>query len=111
VRDYIHVVDLARGHVAALNHVDNVVGCTAYNLGTGRGYSVLEMISAMEKASGRKIAFRVVPRRAGDSACVYGDVSKAAQELGWKADYGLEEMCEDLWRWQSHNPQGYSRPE
>ena len=106
VRDYIHVVDLARGHVKALRKIAENPGMVTYNLGTGQGYSVLEMVRAFEKASGRKIACRVVGRRPGDIAACYADPSKAAEELGWRAEFGLEEMCRDGWNWQEKNPDG-----
>ncbi len=107
VRDYIHVVDLAIGHLKALERLDDDPGVVTYNLGTGRGYSVLEMVKAFEKASGRKVPYRIAPRRAGDIAQCYADPALAAKELGWRAERGLAEMCEDTWRWQSNNPQGY----
>ncbi|MFI2811817.1 MULTISPECIES: UDP-glucose 4-epimerase GalE [Microbulbifer] len=110
VRDYIHVVDLARGHVAALEKLgrgDTDSGCYTYNLGTGRGSSVLEIVKAFEEASGRAIPFKVVPRRPGDIAECYADPTTAERELGWKAEYDLPRMVEDTWRWQSQNPQGY----
>ena len=107
VRDYIHVVDLARGHVKALEKMAENSGIVTYNLGTGVGYSVREMVRAFEKASGRKIACRVVGRRSGDIAACYADPSKASAELGWKAEYGLDEMCRDGWNWQEKNPDGY----
>lgn len=106
VRDYIHVVDLARGHVAALKKGD-APGVAIYNLGTGRGYSVLEVIEAFEKASGVKIPYEIVGRRPGDIAEVYADPTRAQRELGWAAQYGLERMCADSWRWQKQNPSGY----
>jgi UDP-glucose 4-epimerase len=108
VRDYIHVVDLAIGHVAALKNA-NSSGVHIYNLGTGKGYSVLEVIVAFEKASGVKIPYSIVPRRAGDISEVYADPAKAYKELGWKAQLGIDEMCADSWRWQSHNPDGYTK--
>jgi UDP-glucose 4-epimerase len=107
VRDYIHVVDLAEGHVKALESVITKNGIEAYNLGTGTGYSVLEMLGAMEIASGKKIPYQIVGRRPGDVAICYADASKAKQELGWTASRGLEEMCRDSWRWQKRNPNGY----
>ena len=107
VRDYIHVVDLAAGHLHALEKLASNPGVVAYNLGTGRGYSVLDMVKAFEKASGRKVAYKIVPRRAGDIASCYADPSKAHGALGWKASRGIDEMCEDTWRWQSMNPGGY----
>lgn len=108
VRDYIHVVDLAQGHVAAVKKLDEDCGLKVYNLGTGQGYSVLDMVKAFEKASSKKIPYDVCERRTGDVASCYGDPSLAAKELGWKAQKGLDEMCADLWRWQSQNPQGYN---
>ena len=106
VRDYIHVVDLARGHLAALGHLPDSGVLTA-NLGTGRGYSVLEMVRAFEQASGRKVAYRIAARRPGDVAACYADPSLAAERLGWRAQLDLSRMCADTWRWQSQNPQGY----
>ena len=106
VRDYIHVVDLARGHLAALGHMPDSGVLTA-NLGTGRGYSVLEMVRAFEQASGRKVAYRIAARRPGDVAACYADPSLAAERLGWRAQLDLSRMCADTWRWQSQNPQGY----
>jgi len=109
VRDYIHVVDLAKGHVRALTKlVASPPGSSTYNLGTGNGYSVLEVVSAFEQASGKKIAYDVAERRAGDIAECYADPSLAAKKLGWKAEFGLMRMVEDAWRWQSQNPRGYS---
>ncbi|GMR63931.1 MULTISPECIES: UDP-glucose 4-epimerase GalE [Bacillus] len=107
VRDYIHVVDLAKGHVKALEKVLKTKGIEAYNLGTGKGYSVLEMVKAFEKVSGKKIPYKVIGRRPGDVAICFADVSKAKRELGWEAEYGLEEMCVDSWRWQVNNKNGY----
>lgn len=107
VRDYIHVVDLALGHVKAVEKVDGEKGLFIYNLGTGKGYSVLDVVKAFEKASGQKIPYKIMPRRAGDIATCYSDPSKALNELGWKAERDIEEMCEDSWRWQSQNPNGY----
>ena len=107
VRDYIHVVDLAIGHVKALEKVMNTTGVEAYNLGTGRGYSVLELVSAFEKVTGIKIPYKIVGRRPGDVAICYADPTKAKEELGWVATRGIEEMCRDAWRWQSNNPNGY----
>lgn len=107
VRDYIHVVDLALGHLAAIDKLDDLTGCTPINLGTGQGYSVLEMVKAAEKASGKDIAYQVTPRRSGDIATCYADPAGAAQMLGWKAERGLEQMCADAWRWQEGNPNGY----
>lgn len=108
VRDYIHVVDLAKGHVLALKNADKN-GVHIYNLGTGIGYSVIEVIKAFEKACGKTIPYVVTPRRAGDVAENYADPLKAFNELGWKAELGIDKMCEDLWRWQSHNPDGYPK--
>lgn len=108
VRDYIHVVDLARGHVKALQRLEQVPeGCYTYNLGTGQGYSVLQVVKAFEQASGRPVPYAVKPRRAGDIATCYADPALATQELGWQAEYDLQRMVEDTWRWQSQNPQGY----
>lgn len=107
VRDYIHVVDLAAGHVKALARALSQSGLDIYNLGTGTGYSVLDVVHAFEKASGLKINYQIAPRRSGDIATCYSDPSKAFEELGWKAERGIEEMCADSWRWQSTNPQGY----
>ena len=107
VRDYIHVVDLAVGHVKALDKLADKEGVSVYNLGTGNGYSVLQVVKAFEKACGHEIPYQIKPRRAGDIATCYCDPSKAGRELGWKAMYGIEKMCEDSWRWQSGNPNGY----
>jgi UDP-glucose 4-epimerase len=107
VRDYIHVVDLAKGHVAALDYLVKNEGLLTVNLGTGRGYSVLEMVKAFELASGVKIPYQIVERRAGDIACCYADPALAKEKLGWSAEMGVEQMCEDSWRWQSQNPEGY----
>lgn len=108
VRDYIHVVDLADGHAAALRKLsDPKIGCEVYNLGTGRGTSVLEMVSAFEKASGKKILIEKTGRRPGDTEIIYASTTKAERELNWKAKYGLEEMCRDQWNWASKNPYGY----
>ena len=107
VRDYIHVVDLALGHLKAVEKVVSCTGIDAYNLGTGKGCSVLEIIHAVEKASGVKINYKIVDRRPGDLAVCYSDPSKALKELGWKAERGIEEMCADSWRWQKNNPKGY----
>lgn len=106
VRDYIHVVDLARGHVAALQHM--VPGANVYNLGTGRGVSVLEIIKAFSQACGRDLPYEIKPRRAGDIAACYADCSKAECELGWRAELSIEDACRDSWRWQSQNPNGYA---
>ncbi|KAK9147799.1 hypothetical protein Scep_006556 [Stephania cephalantha] len=109
IRDYIHVMDLADGHIAALRKLLTTkdIGCTAYNLGTGRGTSVLEMVAAFEKASGKKIPIKLCPRRPGDATEVYASTKKAENDLGWKAKYGVEEMCRDQWMWASSNPWGY----
>lgn len=106
VRDYIHVVDLAKGHVAA---IDKIVksGVYIYNLGTGTGYSVMQVIHAYERACGRSLPYVIKPRRAGDIAACYADASKAERELGWKARYGIDEMCSSSWNWQKNNPKGY----
>ncbi|MCD7807615.1 MAG: UDP-glucose 4-epimerase GalE [Lachnospiraceae bacterium] len=107
VRDYIHVVDLALGHVKALKKIEEKAGLKIYNLGTGVGYSVLDVVKNFEKATGVKIPYSITPRRAGDIAVCYADAAKAKEELGWEAQYGILEMCEDSWRWQSLNPNGY----
>ena len=109
VRDYIHVVDLAKGHVKAIDKIQEDCGLKIYNLGTGVGYSVLDIVHNFEKATGVKIPYTIEPRRAGDIATCYCDPSKAAKELGWKAENGIEEMCADSWRWQSNNPNGYDK--
>jgi UDP-glucose 4-epimerase len=107
VRDYIHVVDLARGHLAALAELFRLKRCFTLNLGTGKGYSVLEMVRAFEAASGRPVPYKIVARRPGDIAVCYADPTQASHMLDWKAKNGLAEMCEDHWRWQSMNPRGY----
>lgn len=107
VRDYIHVVDLALGHVAAIRKIEENPGVKIYNLGTGKGYSVLDVIQAFGKACGKDIPYEIKPRRAGDIASYYSDAALAKKELGWEARYGIEEMCEDSWRWQRNNPNGY----
>ena len=107
VRDYIHVVDLARGHVAAIEYMQNHRGENVFNLGTGTGYSVLDMVKAFERVTGVKIPYEIVDRRPGDLATVYSSPDKSAQLLGWKAQYNLEDMCRDTWAWQSKNPMGY----
>ena len=107
VRDYIHVVDLAKGHVCAVKKLLEHPGLVIYNLGTGVGYSVLDIIHNFEKACGKKIPYVIAPRRPGDIATCYSDPSKAERELGWKAQYGIDRMCEDAWRWQMMNPNGY----
>lgn len=106
VRDYIHVVDLAKGHVAALDFIDKQSGCQAVNLGTGQGYSVLEMVTAFSKASGRDIPYEIVERRAGDVASCYADTKFAVEALGWSAELGIKNMCEDHWRWQDNLAKG-----
>ena len=107
VRDYIHVVDLARGHVAAIEKVSQNCGLFVCNLGTGKGYSVLDILHAYEKACGRELPYVMDPRRPGDIAACYADPQKAWEEMGWKAQYGIEEMCASSWKWQSQNPNGY----
>ncbi|VYS62261.1 unnamed protein product [Arabidopsis thaliana] len=108
VRDYIHVIDLADGHIAALRKLEDCkIGCEVYNLGTGNGTSVLEMVDAFEKASGKKIPLVIAGRRPGDAEVVYASTERAESELNWKAKYGIEEMCRDLWNWASNNPYGY----
>ena len=109
VRDYIHVVDLARGHVSALKKLEERCGLFVCNLGTGRGYSVLEVLRAYEKACGKTLPYVVDPRRPGDIAECYADPERAEREMGWKARYGIEEMCASSWKWQSMNPDGYGR--
>ncbi|MFC6634428.1 UDP-glucose 4-epimerase GalE [Microbulbifer taiwanensis] len=111
VRDYIHVVDLARGHLAALEMLrrkETPEGCYTHNLGTGRGSSVLEIVRAFERVSGREVPYQIVPRRPGDIAACYADPALAAKELGWRAEFDLERMVADTWRWQSQNPNGYA---
>ena len=105
--DYIHVVDLAEGHLRALEALQTRTGAHVWNLGTGQGYSVLEMVRALEAASGKPVPYRVAPRRPGDIATCYADPAKAERELGWKAQRGLDEMMRDAWRWQAMNPDGY----
>lgn len=107
VRDYIHVVDLAKGHVNAVNKINENPGIKIYNLGTGKGYSVLDVIKAFSKACGRDIPYRIVERRTGDIAICYSDASLAKKELNWEAKLGIDEMCADSWRWQLQNPNGY----
>lgn len=107
VRDYIHVVDLAIGHVKALKKIEEKAGLKVYNLGTGTGYSVLDIVKNFEEATGVKIPYVIKERRAGDIATCYADATKAKEELGWVAERGIKEMCEDSWRWQSNNPNGY----
>ena len=108
VRDYIHVTDLAKGHVSAIEKI-NGNGVYTYNLGTGKGYSVLDVIRAFEKACGKKLPYAIKPRRAGDIAACYADASKAKKELGWTAELGIDEMCSSSWNWQKKNPEGYRR--
>ncbi|HEY8500460.1 MAG TPA: UDP-glucose 4-epimerase GalE [Clostridia bacterium] len=107
IRDYIHVVDLAAGHIKALQKLNENPGMVVYNLGTGKGYSVLETVNTFSKVTGKEIPYRFVERRPGDIAVSFADPSKAKNELGWSAKYGLEEMCTDAWRWQQNNPEGY----
>ena len=107
VRDYIHVVDLARGHIKAIEKLNTNPGLVTYNLGTGKGYSVLEVVKAFEKASGVHVPYNIVERRPGDIAECYANPEKAQKELGWVAEFGIERMCEDSWRWQVNNPDGY----
>ena len=109
VRDYIHVVDLALGHLKAIDKLAARPGLAVYNLGTGKGYSVLDVVDAFEKASGRKVPYTLLPRRPGDVAACWADPSKALKELGWKAERDLRVMCEDAWRWQSQNPNGFAK--
>ncbi len=107
VRDYIHVVDLAKGHLAALSRAEKTEGCEIFNLGTGRGVSVLELVRAFEAASGVKIPYEIAPRRAGDIAVCYADVEKARRVLGWTAQKDVTDACRDTWRWQKNNPNGF----
>ena len=107
VRDYIHVIDLVRGHVKALEYLQNHQALITVNLGTGKGYSVLEMLQAMEQAADKKIPYQIVDRRAGDIASCYADPHYAHEKLGWQAEFDQEAMCRDMWRWQSQNPNGY----
>lgn len=107
VRDYIHVVDLAKGHVKALQAIESKCGVEVFNLGTGKGYSVLEIVKAFEKANGVKIPYVMAPRRAGDIATCYSDPAKARKVLSWQAERGIEEMCRDSWNWQKNNPNGF----
>lgn len=108
VRDYIHVVDLAKGHLKALNRVLETEEIEAYNLGTGVGYSVLDVVNNFEKATGQKVPYEIVDRRPGDIGTCFSDATKAAKELDWKAEFTLEEMCRDSWKWQENNPNGYT---
>jgi UDP-glucose 4-epimerase len=107
VRDYIHVVDLAKGHAAALDYLAKNEGLLTVNLGTGQGYSVLEMVKAFQQASGHEVAYRIVERRIGDIACCYADPALAKEKLRWSAELGIDRMCQDSWRWQSMNPAGF----
>ena len=109
VRDYIHVCDLAAGHVSALQAIERKCGLAIYNLGTGHGYSVLDVVHAFERVNGVKVPYSIKPRRAGDIATCYCNPAKALKELGWKARYGIEEMCRDAWNWQKNNPTGYRK--
>ena len=109
VRDYIHVMDLADGHVKAIDKIKDFTEVMTLNLGTGKGYSVLDMVKAFEKASGKTVPYKIAPRRAGDIAKCFANPSYAKKILGWEAKRGIEEMCEDSWRWQSNNPNGYSK--
>lgn len=108
VRDFIHVVDLAKGHIAAVRHIQKNPGCVVYNLGTGNGYSVLDMVNGMKKASGRDVPYQFVARRPGDVPICFASPVKAKAELGWCAELGIDRMCQDAWRWQSNNPDGYN---
>lgn len=107
VRDYIHVVDLANGHIAALKAIENKCGIGIYNMGTGHGYSVLDMVNAFVKVNGVEVPYNIKPRRAGDIATCYCNPAKAKAELGWEAQFGIEEMVRDSWNWQRENPEGY----
>ena len=107
VRDYIHIMDLADGHIKALEKLEADPGLVTYNLGTGKGCSVLEMVDAFAEAAGKKIPYKIVGRRPGDIASCHADPSKAEKELSWKATRGINEMCVDTWRWQTSNPNGY----
>lgn len=107
IRDYIHVCDLAEGHISALNAIDKMPGCIPINLGTGDGYTVLELVHAFERATGKPLPHKTGPRRLGDSPASYADASRAAELLGWKTKRGVDEICRDAWRWQSQNPNGY----
>ena len=107
VRDYIHVVDLAKGHVAAVKYAAEHTGCEVFNLGTGVGYSVLDMVRTFQEVNGVPIPYRIVDRRPGDLPVCYADPGKSAEKLGWKAEKNLRDMCRDSWNWQSRNPMGY----
>lgn len=107
VRDFIHVVDLAKGHVCALNAIERKCGLAIYNLGTGQGYSVLDVVKAFERVNKVKVPYQIMPRRAGDIATCYSNPAKAKNELGWEAQFGIDEMCRDSWNWQKNNPNGY----
>ena len=109
VRDYIHVVDLAKGHVAAVKYAAENLGCDVFNLGTGTGYSVLDMVKAFEEANNLKLPYKIVDRRPGDLATCYADPAKSAEKLGWKAEKNLVDMCRDSWNWQSKNPMGFAK--
>lgn len=109
VRDYIHVVDLAKGHVKALQAITANCGVEVFNLGTGKGYSVLDIVKAFEKANGVKISYTIAPRRPGDIAACYADPAKAWEQLGWRAERGIEKMCRDSWNWQKKNPNGFKK--
>jgi UDP-glucose 4-epimerase len=108
VRDFIHVVDLAQGHVAAVDYMQDHKGESVFNLGTGTGYSVLDMVKAFERVTGKAVPYKIVERRPGDLGMVYASPEKSANVLGWKAQFGLDEMCRDTWNWQSKNPMGYN---
>ncbi len=107
VRDFIHVVDLAKGHVCALNAIERKCGLAIYNLGTGQGYSVLDVVKAFERVNGVEVPYQIMPRRAGDIATCYSNPNKVKEDLGWEAQYGIDEMCRDSWNWQKNNPNGY----
>ena len=109
VRDYIHVVDLAKGHVAAIRYLMSHTGESVFNLGTGHGYSVLDMVHAFETANGVKVPYVIAERRPGDLPACYADPSKSLEVLGWKAERNLVDMCRDTWNWQKHNPNGYEK--
>jgi UDP-glucose 4-epimerase len=108
VRDYIHVVDLAKGHVAAIRYADENRGCEVFNLGTGTGYSVLDMVNAFRQVNQVELPYVIAPRRPGDLGTCYADPAKSAAKLGWKAERNLEDMCRDAWNWQKNNPNGYN---